>query len=555
MADIAFHHGTRVFESAETPVLIRTDQTAVIFLIGTAPDADAAVFPLGETVLLSGSPRLAASLGTTGTLKEAVDAIFDQHGAYVFVHRVEEGGDLEETLSNIVGDSTALTGIHAALACESRFGLKPRILIAPGFTNTSPSGGIASVAVTNGGSGYTAAPAVSFTGGGHAATASAAITRGVTIDVTDGGADYTSAPDVLIGPPPAGGVQATATATVADGEVTDVTITNPGSGYTAAPPVSFSGGGGAGAQASAALSGRVTGVTVATPGYGYTAPSVVFTGGGGADAAATATTGIVLNPIVAEMMGVADKLRAVAFVGGPDTTDEAAVAYRSLINSQRIYIIDPKVLVWSTTADAYVAAPAEARFAGVQCKVDRELGFWWSVSNKPIAGIGGVTRPVAYGDQANYLNERAVATIINLNGQGFRTWGNRVATGDDLWIFLSVRRTADFINEAIEKAYLEFVDKPFSKANLKHMVESGRAFIRVLKAEGAILGGNVWIDQERNTPEEMAQGRVTLGVEFEPPAPMEDIRLIANRNIQYYVDLIDQVLREVNDGALTPTVA
>lgn len=551
MADISFNHGTRVFESDETPVLIRTDQSAVIFLIGTAPDAEPADWPVGKTVLLKGSSAKARTLGNTGTLKPAVDDIFDQHGPLVFVHRVAEGADPAATLSNIVGDSTALTGVHAALACQSTFGLKPRILIAPGFTSSTPTDGIASINVTQQGAGYASAPIVTITGqGGVGATATATLAGDAvaSIAISDGGSGYVTPPDIVI---TGDGTGAEAAATVIGGVVTGITITESGAGYTSAPTVSFTGGGGTGAKIEPIVEGgAVTGMIIRNPGYGYVNPTVTIAGGGGSGATAAANVGTTINPVVAEITGVAEKLRAVAFVDGPDTTDEAAVAYRSLINSQRIYIIDPKVMVWSTDLNANIPRPASARFAGVQCRVDRENGFWWSLSNKPINGITGVTRPVTYGDQANYLNERAVATIINLNGEGYRTWGNRVATGDDLWQFLSVRRTADFINEAIERAYLDFVDRPFSLANLKFLQESGNAFMRVLQAEGAILGGRVWLDPERNTNEEMAQGRVTIGVAFEPPAPMEDIRIIAHRDITYYAVLRDRVLAEIGGGNL-----
>ncbi|MFT0891010.1 phage tail sheath subtilisin-like domain-containing protein [Pseudochelatococcus sp. G4_1912] len=552
MADISFHHGTRVTESGENPVLIRTDQSAVVFLIGTAPDADPAEWPEGETVLLKGSPTKARTLGNTGTLKAAVDDIFDQHGPLVFVHRVGEGVDAADTLSRIVGDSTAMTGVHAALACESRFGLKPRILIAPGFTASTPVDGIASINVTSQGAGYTSAPTVTITGqGGTGATATATLASDAvaTVAVSAGGSGYKTAPTVTF---TGDGTGVQAVATVVGGVVTAVTVTEGGSGYTSAPTIAFSGGGGTGAVAEALVEdGKITGFIIHKPGFGYVNPTVAITSGGGTGATATAHAGTTINPVVAELMGVTEKLRAVAFVDGPDTTDEAAVAYRSLINSQRIYIIDPKVQVWDTAANANVPRPASARFAGVQCRVDRQFGFWWSLSNKPINGITGITRPVTYGEQANYLNERAVATIINLNGEGYRTWGNRVATGDDLWQFLSVRRTADFINEAIERAYLDFVDRPFSMANLKLLIESGNAFLKMLQAEGAILGGRVWLDPERNTNETMAQGRITLGVAFEPPAPMEDIRVIAHRDITYYAVLRDRVLAETSDGILS----
>lgn len=480
MADLAFHHGTRVFESLETPVLYRTTQTAVIGLLVTAPAADPAVWPLNKPILIKGAADYAKvrALGATGTGKKAVDDVLDQVGTFMQIVRVAEGANVNATWSNLVGSAVALTGVHAFKKCEGLYGrhIKPRLISAPGYTQALAGDGVASIARTAAGAGYTTPPTVTVTGGGLAGCVAEAV--------------------------------------VEDGEVTAVIVRKGGFGCT-------------------------------DPG----AVTVAFAGGGGAGATATASIGTVANPVVAEMVGVLEKLRAVAFVDGPDTTDEAAVIYRATINSDRVYICDPKVLVWDTDLDANVPRPSSARFAGVTARTDRTLGFWWSPSNKPINGITGVVRPIAYGDQANYLNEAHVNTVINL-GDGYLTWGNRVATGIDLNKFLSVRRTMDFINEAIEMANLEFVDKPFSKANLKFLIESGNAFMRVLKAEGAILGGKMWLDPERNTDEEMAQGRVTFGVEFEPPAPMEDIRFIAHRQIRYYAQLRKEVLEEVNGGSL-----
>ncbi len=59
----SFHHGTRLSESNETPVLVQVAQTAVVGLLGTAPDADATKFPLNTPVLLKGTPTDAADLG------------------------------------------------------------------------------------------------------------------------------------------------------------------------------------------------------------------------------------------------------------------------------------------------------------------------------------------------------------------------------------------------------------------------------------------------------------------------------------------------------------
>ena len=277
MASVSFHHGTRVFESAETPLLVRIGRTAVIGLIGTAPDADALAFPLNKPVQILRAQD-ANALGNDGTLKSAIDSIFDQVGCPIVVVRVEAGLTTAATWAALIGDQTAFTGVHAFRRASSDGLYKPKLLIAPGFTQTSAADGIASINVTVGGSGY-------------------------------------------------------------DADTTTVAITGTGSGAEAEAIV---------------VEGAITGIIVRKAGYGYTGtPTVTITGKTGAkDAAATANIGSVLNPVVAELAGVAEKLKAVAYVDGPDTTDQAAVQYRGLINSGRIAICDPKVLKFDTTLEA-----------------------------------------------------------------------------------------------------------------------------------------------------------------------------------------------------------
>lgn len=65
------------------------------------------------------------------------------------------------------------------------------------------------------------------------------------ITVTNGGSGYTSAPDVTISG------NATAVATVANGSVIGITVTFAGNGYLSPPDITFSGGGGSGASATA----------------------------------------------------------------------------------------------------------------------------------------------------------------------------------------------------------------------------------------------------------------------------------------------------------------
>jgi FtsP/CotA-like multicopper oxidase with cupredoxin domain len=168
-----------------------------------------------------------------------------------------------------------------------------------GATATATLGprSVASLALGNGGSGYTSAPNVSITGGGGtgaAATATLGPRSVASIAVTNGGSGYTSVPTVTI--TGGGGSGATATATIrSNGQrnVTAITVTNGGSGYTSAPTVTITGGGGSGAAATPTLGpGAVASLALTRGGSGYTsAPTVSITGGGGTGAAATATLG------------------------------------------------------------------------------------------------------------------------------------------------------------------------------------------------------------------------------------------------------------------------
>lgn len=235
------------------------------------------------------------------------------------------------------------------------------------------------------------------------------------------------------------------------------------------------------------------------------------------------------NPVVAELQGIAQRLRAIICADGPSTTDAAAVAattsYVSANGGRRVYFVDPHVKKLNAAGDV-VIKPNSAAVAGLIARIDNELGFWWSPSNQVINGILGTERPVdfTFGDvnsRANVLNEQNVATIIRQDG--FRLWGNRTLSDDPKWQFLSVVRTADMINDSLMRSHLWAVDKNVTKTYVGDVVDGVNSYLRSLVALGAILGGKCWADPDLNTPENIANGKVYFDFDFTPPAPAEHI--------------------------------
>lgn len=208
MTDI-YLHGIETVEQNNGPRPVETIDTGIIGLVGTAPDADASLWPLNKVVVIHGSQGDVKGLGPTGTLRDAVEGIFDQAGRVsqtILLVRVEQGDTISDTMSNIIGSSVLLSGMHAFQTAQSELGLRPKLLIAPGFTSSRPTDGITSAAITNKGKGYKSAPIVTITGGGGA------------------------------------GAEAIATINSETGELDEVVITKPGFGYTAAPNVALTGG-------------------------------------------------------------------------------------------------------------------------------------------------------------------------------------------------------------------------------------------------------------------------------------------------------------------------
>jgi uncharacterized protein len=365
----AFYHGVQVIELDGGTRPIRTVRSSVIGIIGTAPNCDAQAFPLNKPVLIAGSRKEAAKLGTEGTLPDAIDGVYDQCGAMVIVIRVEDSADNAQLLSNIQGGIDDVTGervgIQALLDCQSNLGLTPRILIAPTFTNE-------------------------------------------------------------VG-------------------------------------------------------------------------------------------------IVQEMLAIANRLKAIIIGEAPSTTDAAAIEYQKNFGSARVYVVDPRVMVLKD--GVHVAQASSARVAGLIARIDNDYGWHYSPSNHEIFGITGTERAIDYeynGEcRANYLNENKIGTIINQNG--FRLWGNLTCSSDPKWQFLSVRRTADMLNESLLQAHQWAVDKGITKTLISDVVMSVNDYLRTLVAQGKIMGGKCWVDEDQNSNNEVAGGHVTFEFDFTPVYPAQHI--------------------------------
>lgn len=182
-----------------------------------------------------------------------------------------------------------------------------------------------------------------------------------------------------------------------------------------------------------------------------------------------------------------------------------------------------------------IEVPYSMYWAGAMCANDKDNGYWFSASNREIKGIAGpaIDISAAINDdttESNQLNAAGITTVFNSYGTGVRTWGNRSAaypTSTHPSNFVCVRRVQDIINDSIDFAMLDYMDKPIVQAQVDAVRDTVNNLLNTLIARGALVDGKNPVTSRStgcyfNAAEsDLAAGHVVFDNEFCPPTPME----------------------------------
>ena len=251
-----------------------------------------------------------------------------------------------------------------------------------------------------------------------------------------------------------------------------------------------------------------------------------------ADGYTIANDVITAAPVAAALCAVAERLRAIAIIDGPNDDAAAANTAIGLIGSKRGFMIDPWVKDLLGNEQ-----PPSPMGAALFNRRDNVEGFAWSPSNTVIPNISGTSRPIdfALGDaacEADVLAGFHVNTIIREDG--FRLWGCRTAqTTDSLWLQITRVRIADIIADSIQAAHLWAVDRPITKRFVEEVVGGVNAYLRTLRARSIIVDGSAWADPELNTAADLNLGHLTVCFDFCDHPLAEKITLQYNLNTDY----------------------
>lgn len=179
--------------------------------------------------------------------------------------------------------------------------------------------------------------------------------------------------------------------------------------------------------------------------------------------------------------------------------------------------------------DCFVACGAAA---GIIAATDAKYGVWKppAGSSALLKGVKGL-QPILSISSQESLNIKGVNVIRNLPDQRFAVWGARTLFAEGEYKYLSVRRTALFIEDSVSKgitwALFEANDEPLW-SKIKQQVER---FMWDLFQAGAFPGNRpedayfVKCDRETTTHQELTTGYFNLLIGFAPTKPAEFIVL------------------------------
>lgn len=249
--------------------------------------------------------------------------------------------------------------------------------------------------------------------------------------------------------------------------------------------------------------------------------------------------GLDTQAVTTAMIVVAKKLRAMAYASAQGDTVEEAITYAEAFSARELMLLYPDIRM-TNEAGEIVTVPAAAFALGLRAAIDRDHGFWKTLSNVALQGVMGLAKDVQWDitnldTEAGLLNAAGITAVVNANG-GYRFWGNRNRSDDPLFIFESATRTAQVLVDTIAAGLLWAIDKPLRPSLVRDIVETINAKLRELKSAGALIGASSWYDESRNTPETLAAGKLWIDYDYTDVPPLEQLTLTQRKTGVYFAD-------------------
>lgn len=260
------------------------------------------------------------------------------------------------------------------------------------------------------------------------------------------------------------------------------------------------------------------------------------------------------GPVVAALPAALERILAIAPVDVDDTSAANAIDARETMNSERLMPIGVAARVYNGVS--LVTRPMSSRVGGLFMRVDNEHEGkpFEPIANRTIHGIAGLSRAIPFSlmdgsTEGQQMLAGDVSIVVagetGVDGAvadgGFSFIGTDNTTTGDLWSQIHQVRGADYLTVKMARITRQYLGKKITADLVEAWLQSNKFMLRDHKADDDILGYEVKFRADKNSPENIRLGHLTVNFGIEPAPAFK----VANHEVRRFRPAVEGLVADI----------
>jgi phage tail sheath protein FI len=261
-----------------------------------------------------------------------------------------------------------------------------------------------------------------------------------------------------------------------------------------------------------------------------------------------------VNPVIAALPAALNTLLAIAVVDVDDTSAANAIDARETMSSERMLPVGVAARVYE--GETIVTRPMGPRILGLFMRTDNETGGdpFDPIANRTVYGLAGLSRKIPFSlldgsTEGQQMLESEVSIVVagesgvdgSIADGGFSFIGTDNTTTGELWKQIHQVRGADYITIELMQITRQFLGKKVSADLAEAWIQSIKFKLRDHKANDDILGYDVQFRADKNSPENIRLGHLTVNLGIEPAPAFK----VANHEVRRYRPAVEGLVADI----------
>ncbi|KKX24309.1 phage tail protein [Rhizobiaceae bacterium LC148] len=260
------------------------------------------------------------------------------------------------------------------------------------------------------------------------------------------------------------------------------------------------------------------------------------------------------GPVAAALHAACERLLAVSIIDVDDTSAANAIDARETLNSERIMPVGVAARIYEGAN--LVTRPMGPRVIGLFQRVDSENNGkpFDPIANRALYGIAGLSRQIPFSlldgsTEGQQMLESEVSIVVagesGVDGAvadgGFVFIGTDNTTTGELWKQIHQVRGTDYLTVKMMEITRQFLGKKVSASRTEAWLNSLKFMLRDHTADEDILGSDLKFRADKNSPEEIRLGHLTVNIGIEPAPAFK----IARHEVRRYRDAVTGLVNDI----------